>query len=70
MVTEAIDAMVAEDPEAPGLLDEAAGHMDAVAAALATGIVAAFPDELTGDPLSVPARPAPPSPAGSCSTPT
>ena len=56
MVTEAIDAHVAGDAEAPDLWREAALHMDTVAADLAAGIVAAHPDELPGDPLSVPAE--------------
>ena len=56
MVSDAIDAMVAEDPEASDLLHEAALHMDVVAADLAAGLVAAHPEELAGDPLGVPAE--------------
>jgi hypothetical protein len=56
MVSDAIDAMVAGDTEAPDLLNEAALHMDAVAADLAAGVVAAHPEEFPGDPLSVPAE--------------
>lgn len=56
MVTDAIDAMVAGDAEAPDLLNEAALHLDGVAADLAAGVVAAHPEELPGDPLSVPAE--------------
>lgn len=56
MVTAAIDAMVAGDAEASDLLQEAAVHMDVVAADLSAGLVAAHPDELAGDPLSVPAE--------------
>lgn len=56
MVTEAIDARVADDSEAPGLFRDAALHMDTLATELAAGIVAAFPDEMPGDPLSVPAE--------------
>lgn len=56
MVSDAIDAAVAQDEAAPDLLDEAAHHMDTLATELATGIVAAFPEDLPGDPLSVPAE--------------
>lgn len=56
MVTAAIDAMVAEDAEASDLLHEAALHMDAVAADIAAGLVAAHPEDLAGDPLGVPAE--------------
>ena len=56
MVTDAIDAHAAGDAEAGDLWHEAALHMDSVAAALAEGLVAAHPDELAGDPLSVPAE--------------
>jgi hypothetical protein len=56
MVTEAIDAHAAGDTEAVDLWRDAALHMDALAADLAEGIVAAHPDELPGDPVSVPAE--------------
>lgn len=56
LVSDAIDAMVAGDTEAPDLLNEAALHLDAVAADLAAGVVAAHPEGLPGDPLSVPAE--------------
>jgi hypothetical protein len=56
MVTDAIDAMVEDDPEALTLLRDAARHMDEVAGALATAVVAANPDEIEGDPESSPAR--------------
>lgn len=56
MVTDAIDAHVAGDTEASGLWRDAALHLDGVAADLSAGIVAAHPDELAGDPLSVPAE--------------
>ena len=56
MVSAAIDALVAGDSEASSLLDEAALHMDGVAAELASGLAAAHPDVLAGDPLGVPAE--------------
>jgi hypothetical protein len=56
MVTDAIDAMVEDDPEALTLLRDAARHMDEVATALASAVVAANPDEIEGDPESPPAR--------------
>lgn len=56
MVTDAVDAHIAGTAEAADLWNEAALHMDVVAADLAAGIVAALPDELAGDPLSVPAE--------------
>lgn len=56
MVTDAIDAMVEDDPEALTLLRDAARHMDEVATALAAGVVVAHPDAIEGDPESPPAR--------------
>lgn len=56
MVTDAIDAHVAGDDEAHDLWRDAALQMDSVATDVAEGIVAAHPDELAGDPLSVPAE--------------
>lgn len=56
MVTDAIDAVAEDDPEALTLLRDAARHMDEVAAALAGGVVAAHPDAIDGDPESPPAR--------------
>lgn len=55
-LTEAIDAMVADDPEAFALLREAADHMDVLATDLATGIGASQSEELSGDVASVPAE--------------
>jgi hypothetical protein len=56
MVTDAIDAHAGGDTEAVDLWRDAALQMDALAADVAEGIVAAHPDELAGDPLSVAAE--------------
>lgn len=56
MVTDAIDAHAGGDTEAVDLWRDAALQMDTLAAELAEGLVAAHPDELAGDPLSVPAE--------------
>lgn len=53
MVTDAIDALVDEDPEAVSLLRDAAAHMGTFAADVADGVVAAHEDAFPGDPNSV-----------------
>lgn len=55
-MTEAIDAMVAEDPEAFGLLLDAADHMEVLASDIASGVAAAHPDDFAGEVASVPSE--------------
>ncbi|HEX4902536.1 MAG TPA: hypothetical protein VFV42_06980 [Acidimicrobiales bacterium] len=55
MITDTVDALVDEDPEALTLLRDAATHMDAVAFAIAEGVVSAH-DEIPGEVASVPAE--------------
>ncbi len=55
-LTAAIDALVAGDPEAFTLLQEAADHMDSSALALSGAIVAALPDTFDGNVDDAPAE--------------
>lgn len=50
------DSMAAEDGEAPTLLTAATSHMDAMAANVASAIVASHEEDFAGDPASVPAE--------------
>lgn len=56
MITDTVDALVEEDVEAFTMLRDAAAHMDAVAAAIADGVVAAHSEAITGSTASVPAE--------------
>jgi len=55
-VTTLYDSMASEDGEAPTLLAAATDQMDAMAATVASAIVASHEDELPGDPASVPSE--------------
>lgn len=55
-VTALYDAMAADDGEAPTLFAAATSHMDAMAATLASAIVASHEEDFPGDPASVPAE--------------